>query len=310
MSMTTRGASSTCGRVQKSLNQMSRDERIEFIRASGDPQDLGAHRGARRRPARRAAAAVAGRREPAQGAHQVVRLPHVVGRRRRADAARARPTSSSLGEAQVKRLSMRLAASGLVVTKYALNVVDDQVHRSRHRRGDLLQHDVADGPRQLGQRSRSAAGDRHEDRRRILAQLLPAARHRDAAARSRSWSTGMPDAGADDALLRELVGLPARDHRDAAAPARSRASTTCSSRAAAPAGDLVAAGDPEAAQRQARTSRAFALGRDRRRGGQRRRSTKAAATRRSCRGSRPIRPRGCTARRRRGRRRSSRIPRR
>ena len=67
---------------------------------------------------RRAAAAVAGRREPAQGAHQDLRLPHLDGGRRprRSDGGRLLVT----GEAKVRKLSTRLEASGLVVTKYAL----------------------------------------------------------------------------------------------------------------------------------------------------------------------------------------------
>ena len=70
--------------VQKSLNEMSRNERVEFIRASGDPRVAVriVTRDADR--ARCAAAAVAGGREHPQGAHQVVRLPHVVRRTARA----------------------------------------------------------------------------------------------------------------------------------------------------------------------------------------------------------------------------------
>ena len=80
--------------VQKSLNEMSRNERIEFIRASGDPRVAVRIVDARRRRARRAAAAVARRGEHPEGAHQVVRLPHVVGERRAHGTSRA-PTSSS-----------------------------------------------------------------------------------------------------------------------------------------------------------------------------------------------------------------------
>ena len=113
MSMTTEAVVNVKA-VQKSLNQMSRDERIEFIRANGDPRI--AMRSSSRdadRPAC-AGAALGGRREPAQGAHQDVRLPHlergarpmpgaaarlrVAGEtaiRQAVDAARRRPASSS-----------------------------------------------------------------------------------------------------------------------------------------------------------------------------------------------------------------------
>ena len=80
MSMTTEAVVNVKA-LQKSLNQMSRDERIEIIRASGDPKVSVQVAVARRRAAGRAAAAVAGRREHPEGAHQVVRLPHVVRRR-------------------------------------------------------------------------------------------------------------------------------------------------------------------------------------------------------------------------------------
>ncbi len=84
-----------------------------------------------------------------------------------------------LGEVQIKKLSTRLEASGVVVTKYTLTSWTVKCHRSRDRRGDLLQHDAAERHRQLGERRRRDEGHRREDRRRILAQLLPAVRHRD-----------------------------------------------------------------------------------------------------------------------------------
>ncbi len=63
--------------VQKSLNQMSREERIKLIRAGGDPK-ISVRVQVRDADAPDAPdAAGAGRREPAQGAHPVVRLPHL-----------------------------------------------------------------------------------------------------------------------------------------------------------------------------------------------------------------------------------------
>ena len=65
--------------VQKSLNQMSRDDRVDFIRANGDPRVSVQHHRARCRRARCAATTVAGGREHSQGAHQVIRIPYLVG---------------------------------------------------------------------------------------------------------------------------------------------------------------------------------------------------------------------------------------
>ena len=156
MSVTTQGVVNVKA-VQKSLNQMSRDERIEFIRASGDPEGLGAHHRARCGPAGRAAAALAGGREHAEGAHQVVRLPHLVGRRCRGPTTGRAPTSRCRARRRSRRLSMRLRGVGPGRDQVRAHFVDGEVRRPRDRRGDLLQHDAAEGRRQLGERRRSAA---------------------------------------------------------------------------------------------------------------------------------------------------------
>jgi eukaryotic-like serine/threonine-protein kinase len=107
--------------VQKSLNQMSRDERIEFIRASGDPK---------------VSVQIAARDADMPGAPP---LPSPVaenilkeriksfgfrtwaeGAPTTGDSAKG-PDFSVEGQVNVKKLSARLPASGLVVTKYALN---------------------------------------------------------------------------------------------------------------------------------------------------------------------------------------------
>ena len=107
--------------VQKSLNQMSRDERIEFIRASGDPK---------------VAVHIATRDADQPGAPpQVSPVAENILKERiksfgfrtwseggsPASEADKNPEFSVEGEVAVKRLSARLPASGLVVTKYALN---------------------------------------------------------------------------------------------------------------------------------------------------------------------------------------------
>jgi serine/threonine-protein kinase len=107
--------------VQKSLNQMSRDERIEFIRASGDPK---------------VAVHIATRDADQPGAPpQVSPVAENIlkdriksfgfrtwseGGARTGDGS-TNPDFAVEGEVAVKKLSARLPASGLVVTKYALN---------------------------------------------------------------------------------------------------------------------------------------------------------------------------------------------
>ncbi len=107
--------------VQKSLNEMSRNERIEFIRASGDP------RVAVRVVTRDADAPDAQPRvSPAAENILKERIKSFGFRTWSEEGARSGDPASGPdfvieGEARVKRLSMKLEASGLVVTKYALN---------------------------------------------------------------------------------------------------------------------------------------------------------------------------------------------
>ena len=231
MSMTTQAVVNVKA-LQKSLNQMSRDERIEFIRASGDPQDRGAHRRPRRRPARRAAAAVAGRREPAQGAHQVVRLPHLVGGRqprRPEDARRLRRRWAKRRSRGCRRGSRPPGSSSPSTrsTSWTVKCIDRATGEEIYFNTTLPK-----GTGSWASEERGAEGDRREDRRRVLARLLPAARQRDraqVALRGRRLPTPAPTTRS----LRELVGLPAVITASRG-PTASRASTTCRSPAAAP----------------------------------------------------------------------------
>ncbi len=107
--------------VQKSLNEMSRNERIELIRASGDPRIAV-------RIVTRDADAPEAPPQPSPAAENILkeRIKSFGFRTWSEDAARrddpnAGPDFIVEGEAKIKRLSMKLAASGLVVTKYALN---------------------------------------------------------------------------------------------------------------------------------------------------------------------------------------------
>ena len=123
--------------LQKSLNQMSREERIDLIRANGDPKvavriavsDVD-QPGAPPLPS-------PGGGEPAQGTHQDVRLSHLVGRRKRGQAERRFP-GAGRGEDQAAVDAPRSLRSRRHQVR--ADVVDGEVHRSRHRRGDLLQH--------------------------------------------------------------------------------------------------------------------------------------------------------------------------
>ncbi len=107
--------------VQKSLNQMSRDERIDFIRASGDP---------------RVAVQITARDADQPNAPPVPSpvAENILKERiktfgfrtwseggARADDGTKGPDFTVDGTVTIKRLSARLAASGLVVTKYAMS---------------------------------------------------------------------------------------------------------------------------------------------------------------------------------------------
>ena len=107
--------------VQKSLNQMSRDERIEFIRASGDPK-------VSVRIATRDADQPGAPPLPSPVAENILKdriksfgfRTWSEGGARTDDPGKG-PDFSVEGEVAVKRLSARLPASGLVVTKFGLN---------------------------------------------------------------------------------------------------------------------------------------------------------------------------------------------
>ena len=152
MSMTTEAVVNVKA-LQKSLNQMSRDERIEFIRASGDPKIVGAHRRARRRSAGRAARSP--RRSPRTCSRSASsRSASAPGRTTATDGGRQGADFAVQGEAKIKKLSMRLEASGLVITKYTLTSWTVKCIDRDDRRGDLLQHDAAEGRRAAGRARR------------------------------------------------------------------------------------------------------------------------------------------------------------
>jgi serine/threonine protein kinase len=107
--------------VQKSLNEMSRNERVELIRASGDPRVAV-------RIATRDADVPDAPAQPSPAAENILkeRIKSFGFRvwsedTMRKDDPKVGPDFVVDGEAKIKRLSMKLAASGVVVTKYALN---------------------------------------------------------------------------------------------------------------------------------------------------------------------------------------------
>jgi serine/threonine-protein kinase len=107
--------------VQKSLNEMSRNERIDLIRASGDPRV-----GVRIVTRDADAPDLPPQLSPAAENILKERIKSFGFRTWSEDGARggdpkSAPDFTIEGEAKIKRLSMKLAASGLVVTKYALN---------------------------------------------------------------------------------------------------------------------------------------------------------------------------------------------
>ena len=116
MAVTTQGVVNVKA-VQQSLNQLSRDERVELIRANGDPRIAV-------RIATRDADAPDAPPIPSAIAENVIKERiKSFGFRTWADEAAAAESADFIvtGEATVKRLSTRLAASGLVITKYALS---------------------------------------------------------------------------------------------------------------------------------------------------------------------------------------------
>jgi tRNA A-37 threonylcarbamoyl transferase component Bud32 len=103
--------------LQKSLNEMSRDQRIQFIRAGGDPKISVAI-------TVRDADAANAQPQPSPVAENLLKERiKSFGFRTWSDdagAAAQRADFAVQGEAQIRKLSLRLEASGVVITKYAL----------------------------------------------------------------------------------------------------------------------------------------------------------------------------------------------
>ena len=193
--------------VQKSLNQMSRDERIEFIRGSGDPK-VSVHINAHDADQPGAPA------QPSPAAENILkdRIKSFGFRTwseggARADAGSKGPDFSVEGEVTIKRLSMRLPASGLVVTKYGLNAWT--IKAIDRETGEEIYHNTT-LPTGMGswaseEEALNAIGTRiaNEFSRNFFLQHV--------------YGTGqkvtlvieaLPDAAADATFTRQLAGLP------------------------------------------------------------------------------------------------------
>ncbi len=193
--------------VQKALNQMTRDERVELIRASGDPRvsvqiDV---RDADRPDAPPIASPVA--------ENILKERIKSFGFRLWTDAAVAGAPAGAaadftvLGEARIKRLSMRLEASGLTVTKYALTSWTVKcVDRAT---GEEIYYNTT-LPKGVG----SWASE--EDALKAIGTKIADEFSRDFFLQHATVTgqkvtlnvEGMPDTASEDLFARELVGLP------------------------------------------------------------------------------------------------------
>jgi len=190
--------------VQKALNELSRDERIEFIRAGGDPK---------------VSVQISVRDADQPGAPPLPSpvAENIVKERIRSFGFRTwsegggeagqRADAAVIGEAQVKRLSMRLEASGLTVTKYTLTswtvkCVDRET-------GEEIYYDTTI-PKGTG-----SWASEEEALRAIGTKMADAfsreffLQHAGVTAQPIALLVGgMPDAASEELLARELVGLP------------------------------------------------------------------------------------------------------
>jgi serine/threonine-protein kinase len=190
--------------VQQSLNQLSRDERVALIRASGDP---------------RVSVSVTVRDadepgappQPSPIAENILKERiKSFGFRTWSDDAAAGGQGADFavtGEASVKRLATRLAASGLVITKYALS---SWTVKSMNRvTGEEIYFNTT-LPQGLGswaseEEALRAIGAKVADQfsRDLFLQ------HVNVTGRKITLVvTGMPDPASEELLARELLGLP------------------------------------------------------------------------------------------------------
>jgi serine/threonine-protein kinase len=193
--------------VQKSLNQMSRDERIDFIRASGDPK-------VSVQISVRDADQPDAPPQPSPVAENILkeRIKSFGFRTWSEGGASASDGGKGadfavIGEAKIKKLSMRLPASGLTVTKYALT--SWTVKCIDRETGEEIYYNTT-LPTGIGswaseEEALKAIGAKIADEfsRDFFLQ------HANVTGQPVTLTVeGMPDAASEDLLARELVGLP------------------------------------------------------------------------------------------------------
>jgi serine/threonine-protein kinase len=192
--------------VRKSLDRMSRDERIELIRASGDPKV------AVRIAVRDETTSNAPARPSPAGENILKERIQSFGFRTWTDQAEgpgARDADFIVsGEATMRRLSTRLAASGLVITKYAIG--SWTVKCTDRATGEEIYYNTT-LPKGLGsyaseEEALRAVGAKVADQfsRDFFLGHVPI--------RGRKISLvieGLPDAESEALIARELIGLPA-----------------------------------------------------------------------------------------------------
>jgi eukaryotic-like serine/threonine-protein kinase len=191
--------------VQQSLNRLSRDERVELIRASGDPR-------VSVRVVVRDADDPNAPPLPSPIAENVLKERiKSFGFRTWSDDPPGGERSADFAvtsEAVVKRLSTRLAASGLVITKYALSAWT--VKGTNRVSGEEIYFNTT-LPKGLGtfaseEEALRAIGTRVADQfsRELFLQ------HVNVTGRKVTLVvSGMPDAASEELFARELIGLPA-----------------------------------------------------------------------------------------------------
>ncbi len=239
MSITTQGVVNLKA-VQKSLNQMSRDERIDFIRASGNPK-VALQVSVRDADVPDAAP------QPSPVAENILkeRIKSFGFRTwseggATADAGNKGADFMVQGEARVKKLSMRLPASGLTVSKYALT--SWTVKCIDRETGEEIYYNTA-LPKGIGswpseEEALQAIGAKIADEfsREFFLQ------HVSVSGQKVTLSVeGMPNAAAEALLARELVGLPGVISSTARPPASPRG-YDLQLAGDGPVGDLVATG--------------------------------------------------------------------
>ncbi len=194
--------------VQKSLNQMSRDERIDFIRASGDPK-------VSVQISVRDADQPDTPLQPSPVAENILKERiKSFGFRTWSEGGGPGANESGkgadfavIGEARIKKLSMRLQASGLTVTKYTLT--SWTVKCVERETGEEIYYNTT-LPKGIGswaseEEALNAIGAKIADEfsRDFFLQ------HANVTGQPVTLTVeGMPDAASEDLLARELVGLP------------------------------------------------------------------------------------------------------